>query len=259
MRSKTPTVCIIGAGMSGLLMAIRLQKAGYSNFSICEKASSLGGTWRENTYPGVACDVPSHYYSYSFAQNADWSRKFAAGSEILKYFESIADKYQLRDKLRFNKEASKAEFDGKKWRVSFKDNTEIDIDFVISACGILHQPVFPDIKGLKEFNGNCFHSSQWDHSAGLQGKKIGVIGSGSTGTQMMAPLSDLAAELKLFQRTAEWIMPVKETVYSPESKWLRHWIPGLAKLQYQITKKIFEAFSELVIKDLLQSTCILLG
>lgn len=249
MSKNATSFCIIGSGMSGLLMGIRLKKAGFNSFTIYEKAESLGGTWRENTYPGVACDVPSYYYSYSFEQNPDWSKKFVEGDEIKQYFEDVADKYDLRKHLSFDSEVTKATFDGAKWQVEFKQGEAITADFVISACGILHQPVFPDIKGLEDFAGDKFHSAQWDHSVDLDGKTVGVIGSGSTGSQMMDPISRQAGNLKLFQRTPEWIMPAKNIVYTARQKFLRRWIPGLAKLQYYITKIGFEKFSELVISD----------
>jgi cation diffusion facilitator CzcD-associated flavoprotein CzcO len=249
MSDSSPSFCIIGAGMSGLLMAIRLQRAGYKNFTILEKAASLGGTWRENTYPGVACDVPAYYYSYSFMQNASWSRKFAPGAEILGYFQGVAEKYSLLPHIRFNKAVAHASFDGEQWELVTEDGDKSRVDFIISACGILHQPVLPPIEGLETFQGPSFHSARWDHGVALAGKKIGVIGTGSTGVQMMEPLSDKAARVALFQRTAQWVMPVQDKVYTGLSKFLRHWVPGLARLQYQLHKRTFEAFTQLVLKD----------
>ena len=247
--STSPSFCIIGAGMSGLLMGIRLQQAGHDNYTILEKAASLGGTWRENTYPGVACDVPAYYYSYSFMQNAGWSRKFAPGAEILGYFQGVADKFKLLPHIRFNKAVAHASFDGEQWEVLTEDGDKYRVDFVISACGILHQPVMPAIEGLDAFQGPSFHSARWDHSVELAGKKVGIIGTGSTGIQMMEPLSGQASQVVLFQRTAQWVMPVQDKDYSDFAKFLRRWVPGLARLQYHLHKRTFESFSELVIKD----------
>jgi cation diffusion facilitator CzcD-associated flavoprotein CzcO len=249
MNNESPSFCIIGAGMSGLLMAIRLQRAGYWNFTILEKAASLGGTWRENTYPGVACDVPAYYYSYSFMQNPDWSRKFASGAEILAYFQSAAEKYKLLPHIRFNKRVARATFDGEQWEVVTEDGESRRVDFIVSACGILHQPVMPAITGLDEFQGASFHTARWDHGVELKGRRIGVIGTGSTGIQMMQPLAAQASQVSLFQRTAQWVMPVQDKVYTPFSRFLRRWVPGLARLQYYLHKRTFEAFSKLVLED----------
>ncbi len=249
MKVESHNFCLIGAGMSGLLMGIRLQQAGYSNFTILEKAPSLGGTWRDNTYPGVACDVPAYYYSYSFRQNPDWSRKFAPGAEILNYFEQVAQEYNLLPHIEFNKTATRATFDGSRWHIQTDDGGKYSVDFVIAACGILHQPVLPDIPGLQDFQGPCFHTARWDHSVELAEKRIGVIGNGSTGVQMMVPLSEQATNVVLFQRTAQWIMPVSDKVYTALNKFCRRWIPGLARLQYYLHKRVFESFSELVLED----------
>ena len=235
--------------MSGILMGIRLKQAGFEDFVIYEKAASLGGTWRENTYPGVACDVPSYYYSYSFAHKSDWSRKFAPGAEIREYFEGVAKNFEIEKHIQYNSEVADAVFDGKHWNVELKNGKSNSVDFLLCASGILHKAKIPTIKGSETFQGALFHSSQWDHDIELSDKRVAVIGSGSTGIQMVGPLSRQVKELHLFHRSPQWIMPARDKVYTNRDKLLRRVIPGLAKFQYTYTKKTFEAFTGLVLND----------
>ncbi len=241
--------CIVGAGMSGIVMGIRLKQAGFDDFVIYEKAASLGGTWRENTYPGVACDVPAYYYSYSFAHKADWSRKFAPGAEIREYFEDVARKFEIESHIQYNSEVENASFDGKQWNVLLKNGQADNFDVLLCATGILHRAKIPNIKGSDSFKGKLFHSSQWNHDIDLSDKRVAVIGSGSTGIQMVGPLSRQVKELHLFQRSPQWIMPAPDKVYSNREKLFRRIIPGWARFQYAYTKKIFEAFTDLVLND----------
>jgi len=246
--NKSPKVCIIGSGMSGLLMAIRLKQAGIENFTLYEKAASLGGTWRENTYPGLACDVPSHYYSYSFDLNPDWSHTFSKGPEILDYFKNIATKYNLLPHIKFNKEITKAKFSENQWHLEMQDGEMFEADILISACGILHTPNLPNIEGLDSFNGAVFHTSKWDHSVDLKNKRIGVIGTGSSGIQTIAPLSDIASRLYQFQRTAQWIMPLPNPSYSAPHRELLKFFPLLNKLYHHGFRIGFESLSGGAIK-----------
>lgn len=180
--ATTPRVAVIGAGMSGILMAIKLAEAGIETFTIYEKAAKLGGTWRDNTYPGLSCDVPSPSYTYSFELNPNWSNRCAFGPEIQGYFEGVAEKYGLMPKMRFNKEIAEARFEGGEWRITMKDGEEAVADIIVSAVGVLHHPAYPDIEGLESFEGPCFHTACWDHSVDLTGKKVAIIGTGSTAT-----------------------------------------------------------------------------
>ncbi len=209
---------IIGAGMSGILSAIKLQQAGLDNWIVYEKADRLGGTWRENTYPGIACDVPSHFYSYSFALNPNWSHRFAPGAEIEAYFEDVARRYGVTPRIAFNREVTRCAFEGGRWKLAFSDGTTDEADVVIAATGVLHHPAYPDIEGLDDFEGACFHSARWDHDVSLAGKRVGVVGTGSSAIQITSALVDRVGEFVLFQRTPQWITPVENPAYSEGQK-----------------------------------------
>ncbi len=213
-----PRIVIIGAGMAGILTAIELRRHGYDDFLIYEKTDRLGGTWRENTYPGIACDVPAHLYTYSFEPNPDWSHSFAPGSEIQAYFERVADKYDVPRSIRFGEEIPHIEFKDGGWHIRTSTGKEDVADVIIAATGVLHHPNFPDIRGLETFEGAWFHSARWDHGVKLDGKRVGVIGTGSTAIQITSALVDRVAKFDLFQRTAQWVMPIENREYSEEEK-----------------------------------------
>ncbi len=250
MGLRDPEICIVGAGMSGLLMGIRLKKAGIESFRIHEKASSLGGTWRENTYPGLTCDVPSFFYSFSFVPNLDWSRRFSPAAEILAYFERVAEKYDLLRSITFNEKITRAQYDSDgRWAIETSSGEKTRADVLITACGALHQWRYPKIDGLEKFEGSMFHSAAWDHDVKLEGQRIGVVGNGSTGVQMTSPLSKVASHLTLFQRTAQWIMPIGNKQYSEsERTWTRR-IPLLGKLTRWYYQWMFESFSGAIVVD----------
>src|SRR5271166_4713840 len=205
---------ILGAGMSGILSAIKLRAAGFDDFTIYEKADRLGGTWRENTYPGISCDVPSHLYSYSFEPNPEWSHRFSPGAEIQAYFEGVAHRHGVIPRICFGAEVTSGEFSGGRWRLKTKDGRRDDVDVVIAATGVLHHPNIPSIEGLDRFGGALFHSARWDHALKLEGRRIGIVGTGSTAVQIVSAIVDRVAKLSLFQRTAQWIMPQENPAYS---------------------------------------------
>jgi len=248
MGLREPEICIVGAGMSGLLMGIRLKQAGIESFRIHEKASSLGGTWRENTYPGLTCDVPSFFYSYSFEPNLDWSRRFSPGPEILAYFERVAEKYDLLPHIAFDSKITDARYRDGRWSIETSRGEKTTADVLVTASGALHQWRYPEIDGLEKFEGAKFHSAAWDHGVKLEGKRIGVVGNGSTGVQMMAPLSEVASQLTMFQRTAQWIAPVGNHVYTPAETRRKHRIPFLARLARFYYQQMFEVFSVAVVE-----------
>ncbi len=228
-----PTVAIVGAGMSGLCMGIKLKQAGIDSFTIYEKAADLGGTWRDNRYPGLVCDVPSRYYQFSFEPNPDWSRLLSPGPEIHGYLAHVADKYGLRPHIRLNTQIKSAAYEDSRWRISADDGQEIEADFLISACGILHHPRTPDIPGLDSFEGAAFHSARWDQSVPLQGRRVGVIGTGSTGVQITCALADVAGQFTLFQRTAQWVYPTPNLRYRGLGALLMKRFPALSRISYR--------------------------
>ena len=217
-ESRELKVVVLGAGMAGILAGIKLQDAGVADVTIYEKADRVGGTWRENTYPGLTCDVPSHHYTYTFERNPDWTRHLPPGPEVQAYFEHVASKYGLDKLTRFNEEASRAEWRDGRWYLSFHSGLEDVADVVIAATGVLHHPRAPAIAGMESFGGDLFHSASWDHSVPLDGRRIGVIGNGSTGVQIISALAGRAAKLEHYQRTAQWIMPVDNGYFSEEER-----------------------------------------
>ena len=211
-------VAVIGAGMAGILAAIRLREAGCADVVVYEKADRLGGTWRENTYPGLSCDVPSHFYSYSFALNPEWTHRFSPGPEILAYFEDVARRWGVDVLVRYGREVTRCAFERGRWRLGLSDGSTDEADFVIAATGVLHHPAYPDVPDLGSFAGPCFHSARWDHGVAMAGKRVGVVGTGSSAIQIVGAVVDEVAELRLFQRTPQWVAPVENPAYTDEEK-----------------------------------------
>jgi cation diffusion facilitator CzcD-associated flavoprotein CzcO len=209
-RAEAPVretrIAIIGAGFGGIGTAIRLREAGIDDFVILERASALGGTWRANTYPGCACDVPSHLYSFSFALNPDWSRFFAPQEEILAYLERTARDRGVTDRIVYDAEVLGARWDAgrNRWRVETTAG-DYDAQSLIAAAGPLSEPSFPEINGLHTFGGKVFHSAQWDHDHDLTGERVAVIGTGASSAQFIPHVQQKAAHLDVYQRTAGWI------------------------------------------------------
>ena len=239
---------VIGAGMSGLLSAIRLRQAGYEQVTIYEKGDSIGGTWRENTYPGIACDVPSHLYRYSFAPNPEWSTRFAPGAEIRAYFENAAREFGVYDRIRFGEEIARCAFEDGRWHLETKNGLTDEADFVIAATGILHHPKQPDIAGLDDFAGDCFHSAQWDHDVSIEGKRVGVIGTGATGVQIVSHIADRASRLSVFQRTAQWVMYQENKPYRDADRdAFRDDPQRMQELYKEMSKRHIDNFSDAVV------------
>ena len=209
---------IMGAGMAGMLAAIRLIERGETNFTVYEKGDAVGGTWRENHYPGLACDTPAHSYTYSFALNPEWSAFYAPGPEIRAYFERVAEQYGLAKYIAFNSAVTACRFVDGRWQIETSDGRRDEADVVIAATGVLHHPNIPDLPGLDSFAGAVFHSARWDHSVQTEGKRVGVIGNGSTGVQIVSALAGKAAKLVHLLRSAQWIMPAADHPYSEADK-----------------------------------------
>ena len=235
-RGKNTRFIIIGSGISGVLMAIRLKEAGFANITILEKAGEMGGTWRDNVYPGVACDVAAHLYSFSFARNPAWPKRYAKGADIWRYQHDVARRYGVLPHIEYNREVCHAGFADGVWRLTTCDGSEYTADVVISAAGRLHHPVIPEIAGADSFAGVQFHTARWDTSLDLAGKRVGLIGTGSTATQVIATIAGKVPALTVFQRTPQWVYPVVNT---PNPWWRRlafalsprHWQRYFLQLQ----------------------------
>jgi cation diffusion facilitator CzcD-associated flavoprotein CzcO len=225
-----PRIAIVGSGFAGIGMAIRLQQSGITSFTIYEAAGDIGGTWRDNTYPGAACDVPSHLYSFSFELNPAWSRAFGGQAEILAYLKHCARKYGVERFVRCNARVVAARFDEARqvWHVEIDANgtrESIEADVVIAASGPLSRPAMPQIAGLEHFEGKLFHSARWDHAYPLEGKRVAVIGTGASAIQFVPQIQPRVAQLDLFQRTAPWIMPRPNKPVGPRAQWLFRHLP----------------------------------
>ncbi|MHB8320341.1 MAG: flavin-containing monooxygenase [Acidimicrobiales bacterium] len=239
---------IIGAGMSGIASAIKLIESGQTDFTVYEKADRVGGTWRENTYPGVTCDVPSHLYRYAFSPNPNWSHMFSPGDEIERYFESVANDYDVNPYIRFNDEVTSCVFKNAKWHIATRSGLSDEVDVVIAATGVLHHPNYPEIDGLRSFKPPMFHSARWDHSVDLDDARVGVIGTGSTAVQIVSAIIDQVRSLSLFQRTAQWILPISNPDYSEEEKESFRKNPERMRETYEFFSKMFtEGFADAVV------------
>jgi len=228
----TPSITIVGAGFGGLGVALELLRSGIDDFTILERADDLGGVWRDNTYPGAACDVPSPLYSWSFEPRSDWPRRFSEQADIYNYIQRVVAKYDLTRRIRFGVEVSDAEFDEQtgQWQIRTVDEDRITTDVLIPAVGQLSRPAWPNIPGIDTFTGHAFHSAEWNHEVDLTGKRIACIGTGASAIQYIPQIQPKAEHLTLFQRSAAWLLPKPDVQYSkrhhtmfeyfPPSRWL---------------------------------------
>lgn len=207
MDGKSLRVAIIGAGPAGIAAAIRLQEQGVTDLVLFDKNADVGGTWQINRYPGLTCDVPAHLYRFSFAPNPDWSRRYAPRAEILDYIKGMAEKHGIPGKVRYSEEVTAATYEDGRWHIETNRGDAGVFDAVITAVGVLHHPVYPGISGIEHFEGVVVHPSRWDESMPIEGKRVGIIGSGSTAVQIIGAIVDTVEKVTLFQRTAQWIMP----------------------------------------------------
>lgn len=210
------SVVIIGAGFGGLGMAIKLKAQGQDDIVIIEKGGDVGGCWRDNTYPGAACDVPSHLYSFSFERHYPWSRRFAPQSEIFAYQQHCARKYDVYRHMRFNTEVAKASFDEAQgvWAITLTNDETIFARILITATGQLNQPAYPKMPGIHDFKGAHFHSARWDHSVDLKGKTVAVIGTGASAIQFVPEVAKVAGKVMLFQRSAAHVLAKPDRAYT---------------------------------------------
>ncbi|MFP6559136.1 flavin-containing monooxygenase [Paraburkholderia sp. B3] len=225
-----PRIAIVGSGFAGIGMAIRLRRMGLDSFTIYEAAADLGGTWRDNAYPGVACDIPSHLYSFSFEPNPNWTRAFAPQREILDYLRHCARKYDVERFIEYRSHVRAARFDETDgvWNIEIDQHGSthtIVADLLIAANGALSRPALPDLAGLERFEGTLFHSARWDHGYDLEGKRVGVIGTGASTIQFVPHIQPHVAQLAVFQRTAPWIMPRRDHAIGERKRALYRRVP----------------------------------
>jgi cation diffusion facilitator CzcD-associated flavoprotein CzcO len=222
---------VIGAGFGGLGTAIRLQQHGEPDFLVVDKGTGVGGTWRDNTYPGAACDVPSHLYSYSFALNPDWSRSFSKQGEIQQYIQDVSKRYDVRDKHVFDCDVTSARWNTETalWEIESSKGS-FTADTVVSAVGALCEPALPDIKGINDFEGEIFHSARWNHDADLTGKRVAIIGTGASAIQIVPAIAAKVGHLDVYQRTAPWLLPRLDRPYTRAERLAFKHVPGLQRL-----------------------------
>lgn len=245
---RSPRILVIGAGMSGILLVIKLREAGFQDVTVYERGSAPGGTWRDNTYPGLKCDVPAHMFTYSFAPNPHYSHRFPKGQEIQEYLLRVFREHDVGSSVLFNRSVETCTFEDGFWYVQTQDGDIQQFDIIISATGILHTPKLPNIPGREKFGGISFHTARWNHSVSFQGKRVGVIGTGATAAQVFPELVHVAKHVTLFQRTPQWIFPMPNKTYSSEEREAIAAQPKLARRLRARYSKIFQwSFARAVI------------
>jgi len=246
---SSPRTIIVGAGAAGMALAILLRRAGLNNLVIYEKAHEVGGTWRENRYPGVACDVPSHHYNFSFEHNPVWSARLAGGQELQQYMLKVCEKYDIRRDVVFGQQVLEARFDGSRWHITTDKGLTDSAEFLVTATGPLHVPAMPKLEGLDTFKGQAFHTARWPDNLELKGKRVGVLGAGSTGTQVISSLGKQGVDLTVFMRTPQWVFPLYNRSYGAAERGLVSLFPWIGKTAGSFFQWFFEkVFAQAVIK-----------
>jgi cation diffusion facilitator CzcD-associated flavoprotein CzcO len=225
-------VAIVGGGFGGVAAAVELKRRGIDDVVILERGDRLGGVWRANTYPGAACDVPSHLYSLSFAPNANWSRRFSPGDEIQAYLEDVARRFGVFGNARFGSDVERAVFDEEAgcWCLELADGEDVEAKVLITACGQLTRPCIPDVPGLGSFKGAMFHSAHWDHDHDVTGRRVGVLGTGASAIQFVPAIAAQVEKLTVFQRSAPWVLPKNDREYPERARRLHARVPLVTKL-----------------------------
>ena len=242
-RQRPLTAVIVGTGFGGIGMAIKLRQSGIFDFVMLEKSDEIGGTWRDNTYPGAACDVPSPLYSFSFEQDFDWPRFYSRQPDIHRYQRHCIEKYKLAQHVRLSTEVTRAEFDEARglWRVETAAGERLLTRALITATGQLNRPANPKIPGLERFRGKTFHSARWDHDHDLTGRRVGVIGTGASAIQFVAHVAERASHMTLFQRSAPYVLPKPDRKITRAEHWIHRNIPMARKLVRGTVCSIFES------------------
>jgi cation diffusion facilitator CzcD-associated flavoprotein CzcO len=230
---SSPAIVIVGAGFGGIAGAIELRRHGFQDITILEGAPDLGGTWFYNSYPGAACDVPSHLYSFSYEQRTSWSRLCSPQQEILDYLRAVADDHGVTRLIRFSQRVADCAFDpgSRRWTVQTESGDKHDADVLILATGQLNRPSIPGLPGLDRFAGYSFHSARWDHDYDLRGKRVAVVGTGASAVQFVPEVARQAGHLRVFQRTGNWFMPRRNHVYGPLVRAAIRRVPGVQRLR----------------------------
>ena len=239
------SIGIIGSGFGALAVAIELQRAGHTDLRLWERSDAIGGVWRDNTYPGAACDVPSPLYSFSFEPSADWRSRYGGQPEILTYIRATADKYGITPLVQLGTEVVGAAYDEAtaSWTVRFEDGSQQTVDILVTAVGQLSQPVLPRIPGVDTFEGTAFHSARWDHDVDLRGKKVAVVGTGASAIQFIPHVAEQASELVVFQRTPSYILPKPDQRFGPVYRRILKHAPGALKAERAGSWGLAEQFS----------------
>ena len=239
--STKPRVAVIGAGFGGLGAAVALRNDG-ADVVVLERGDDVGGVWRDNTYPGAACDVPSHLYSFSFAPEHRWSRRFAPQPDILRYLRWVADDQGLRADLRLRTEVTEARWDGTDtvWQLTTADGEVLEADVLVAACGQLTRPARPDVPGLDSFRGPVLHTGRWDHAVDLRGRRVAVVGTGASAVQIVPAIADDVAHLTVFQRSASHLVPKPDRRYSALHRALFRHLPAWPRLARRMLMTVFE-------------------
>ncbi|WIM89598.1 NAD(P)/FAD-dependent oxidoreductase [Candidatus Mycobacterium wuenschmannii] len=243
--TNRPRALVIGAGFGGLGAAYELSRDGLADVTVLEKAEDIGGVWRENTYPGAACDVPSNLYSYSFARKTDWGRRYAEQPDILGYIRDTADRFGLRDLVRTGVEVTSAEYDDASatWRVRTSQGETLEADILIPAVGQLSRPALPSIPGLESFAGPSFHSAEWRHDIDLTGKRVAVLGTGASAIQFVPRIRRVAKHVVVFQRSAPYVVPKLDRAYTDGHHSAFRRVPGFAAAMRALIWYLSEFFS----------------
>jgi len=230
-------VLIVGAGFGGIAAAIELRRHGFDDVTLLEAAPELGGTWHYNSYPGAACDVPSHFYSYSYAQRRDWSRLCSPQAEILEYLRTVAADFDVQRRIVLGTTVTACEWDDAAcvWTVHTRDTDgregSHEAEALVLATGQLNQPAMPRIEGLAEFTGHSFHSARWDHDYDLRGKRVAVIGTGASAVQFVPEIAREAARLTVFQRSGNWFLPRRNRAYPAALRTLLRRVPAVQEVR----------------------------
>ena len=230
-------ILIVGSGFGGVAAAIELLRHDAGTVTVLEAAEGIGGTWHHNTYPGAACDVPAHLYSFSFAQRRDWTRLCSPQQEILGYLREVADDHGVTPLVRCGQRVRECRWDDDagEWAVDTERGDTFRADAVVLACGQLNRPAIPDLPGAETYRGHSFHSARWDHGFDLRGRRVAVVGTGASAIQFVPPVAKAAASLTVFQRHGSWLLPRTNRVYSPVNRWFVERVPGLQRLRRALT------------------------